>query len=188
MSSDRSATLVRFADLSPVPWRNGGGITREVAVQEDEDGFAWRISIADVAQGGAFSTFPGVDRTLVLCRGAGMVVDVAGRPHRLGPFDSVGFSGDADTSATLPNGPTVDLNVMTRRSSTSAQVSVEEVDGALTTQAGDCETAACVVLDGSFALSGGQSAYPLDTVLVTGPGEVALTGRGRVARITLTGS
>lgn len=188
MSSDRSATLVRFADLSRIPWRNGGGITREVAALEDQGGFAWRISIADVAQGGAFSTFPGIDRTLILCRGEAMVVEVDGRPHRLGLFDSVSFSGDAVTSATLPNGPTVDLNVMTRRSSTSAEVSVQEVDGALTAQADDGETVAVVVLDGSFALSGGQSAHPLDTVLVAGPGEVVLTGRGRVARITLTGS
>lgn len=188
MSPDRSAVLVRFDDLSPVPWRNGGGITREVAASEDPAGFAWRISIADVAQGGAFSAFPGVDRVLVLCRGAGMVVEVDGRPHRLGLFDSVRFSGDAVTSATLPDGPTVDLNVMTRRGTTSAQVVVEEVDGTLTVAAEAAGTVAAVVLDGTFVLSGGQSAQPLDTVLVAGPGELALTGRGRVARITLTGS
>ena len=187
MSPDRSPTVARFVDLIPIPWRNGGGITREVAALEDPVGFAWRISIADVAQSGAFSAFHGIDRVLVLCRGTGMVVDVDGEPHRLGLFDSVHFSGDAVTSATLPYGPTVDLNVMTSRGSTSARVSVEECDGALTVLADDGETVAVVVLDGSFALSGGPSVHPLDTVLVAGPGEFALTGRGRVARIMLTG-
>lgn len=189
MSPDRTATLVRFADLSPIPWRNGGGITREVAglgLEDDPVGFAWRISIADVAQGGAFSTFPGVDRVLVLCRGVGMVVVVDGRPHRLAPFDSLRFSGDAITSATLPDGPTVDLNVMTRRGRASAQVSVEELDGQLTARADEGETVAVVVLDGSFELPGGTSTHPLDTVLAAGPGELALAGRGRVVRIVLT--
>ena len=186
MSPERSPRLVRFADLSPVPWRNGGGITREVAAREDESGFAWRISIAEVSQGGAFSTFAGVDRVLVLCRGAGMEVEVGGHPHHLGLFDSVRFSGDAATSATLPHGPTLDLTVMTRRGATSARVSVEELDGGLSARAEAGEAAAVVLLEGSVALADGPRMLPLDTVLVAGPGDIALTGRGRVARIMLT--
>ena len=66
--------LVRRADLTPRPWKNGGGVTREIAAHPPEaglDGFDWRLSMADVASDGPFSAFPGIDRTLTVIEGAG---------------------------------------------------------------------------------------------------------------------
>ena len=52
--------------LRPVtPWKNGGGLTREVAAfpaNASMADFDWRISIADVAAAGPFSRFENVDR------------------------------------------------------------------------------------------------------------------------------
>jgi len=51
------------ADVTPVPWRNGAGTTRELASSAGPDGgFRWRISLADLARDAPFSSFPATDR------------------------------------------------------------------------------------------------------------------------------
>ncbi|WP_043201380.1 HutD/Ves family protein [Paraburkholderia acidipaludis] len=128
-------TLLRGADLVASPWKNGGGVTREIAAAPAAavvvgsapaggagaglDAFAWRVSVADVAQAGPFSRFDGVDRTLVLLEGAGMLLDEAGpaaRTHALTqPLDVARFAGEAAIEARLVDGPTRDFNLMVRR-------------------------------------------------------------------------
>jgi len=101
-----------------MPWKNGHGETLEIAASPagaSLDDFAWRISMARVTAAGPFSRFPGVDRTLVVLDGAGLVLDVAGREVQLGHGVPFSFDGDAATSARLVAGPIVDLNTMTRR-------------------------------------------------------------------------
>ena len=110
--------LVRRADLVPQPWKNGGGITREIAAHPLGAGmgdFAWRISIADVAQDGPFSAFPGIDRTLTVLDGRGLTLDFGGGAIRLQPGAPLSFPGEAPVTARLTDGPITDLNVMTRR-------------------------------------------------------------------------
>ena len=56
--------IIRFADLRSEPWRNGGGVTRELASHPQaasaQDGaWDWRVSIADVTKAGDFSAVPG---------------------------------------------------------------------------------------------------------------------------------
>lgn len=117
-------TLLRGADLVASPWKNGGGITREIALGGSPEAFAWRVSVADVAQAGPFSRFEGVARTLVLLDGAGMMLDQTGaaapdaaaRTHTLAkPLDVAHFDGEAPISARLIDGPTRDFNLMVRR-------------------------------------------------------------------------
>ncbi|WP_042295957.1 HutD/Ves family protein [Paraburkholderia bannensis] len=112
-------TLLRGADLVASPWKNGGGVTREIALGGSPEAFAWRVSVADVAQAGPFSRFDGVARTLVLLEGAGMVLDETGdnaRTHALmKPLDVARFDGEAPISARLIDGATRDFNLMVRR-------------------------------------------------------------------------
>lgn len=107
--------------IAPTPWKNGGGATREIAVWPPGaamESFAWRISVADIADDGPFSAFPGVDRQIALLEGAGVHLQAhddsfSHRLVRVGePF---AFSGDTAMHATLIDGPTRDFNVMTRR-------------------------------------------------------------------------
>jgi environmental stress-induced protein Ves len=103
---------LRAADRVPVPWRNGGGATREVATDGSEP-FLWRVSIADVASNGPFSLFSGYTRTITLVRGAGMRLTIDGIAHTIDqPYRMFQFSGDARTECELVNGAVVDLNVM----------------------------------------------------------------------------
>jgi len=63
--------ILRAADRVAVPWKNGGGFTREVAAyppQSDLGNFDWRVSLAEVRRGGPFSSFAGIDRHMaVIC-------------------------------------------------------------------------------------------------------------------------
>lgn len=102
-----------------MPWKNGGGVTVEIAISPENasvDNFDWRISTATVANDGPFSVFPGIDRTLSVLEGNGIVLDVDGADTVLTtttePFS---FAADAKSGARLIEGPITDLNVMTRR-------------------------------------------------------------------------
>ena len=106
--------------LPAVAWKNGGGSTRTVAVSPAGSGFddfVWRVSIAEVEQSGGFSLFPGVDRTILLLDGAGMVLERSdGVAHQLGtPFEPYAFRGEDVIEARLVDGASRDFNVMVRR-------------------------------------------------------------------------
>ncbi|MCY0856467.1 MULTISPECIES: HutD family protein [unclassified Cupriavidus] len=114
--------------LAAQPWKNGGGITREIAAWPPGagmDAFLWRVSVADIAADGPFSAFPGIDRQIVLLEGAGvrLQADNGSFDHRL---DTVGepfaFAGERGVQATLLDGTTRDFNVMTRRGRCRASV------------------------------------------------------------------
>jgi environmental stress-induced protein Ves len=103
-----------------MPWKNGGGVTTEIAVSPAGaalDDFDWRVSMARVESDGPFSGFDGVDRTLAVLEGEGIILDVAGRPAATVTKASapLSFPADVPTQAVLIAGPITDLNVMTRR-------------------------------------------------------------------------
>jgi uncharacterized protein len=46
---DRPApSLVRVAEIAPVAWRNGGGVTRELLAWPDPEDWLLRVSVADI--------------------------------------------------------------------------------------------------------------------------------------------
>jgi len=111
-----------------MPWKNGGGTTFEVALHpEDADwaSFVWRISIAQVERGGPFSSFAGIDRSLVVLAGQGMVLrGIRAHPIDVRLYDCVAFAGEATVDTELLGGPTRDFNLMTRRGVAQADVRV----------------------------------------------------------------
>jgi len=110
--------LIPYAGLSPVPWKNGGGSTTQIAVFPPDAGFEdfdWRISLATIAEDGAFSEFPGVERTLALVDGHGMTLEIDGEATLLSKADPVAvFDGESRVMAKLNRGASTDFNVMTR--------------------------------------------------------------------------
>ena len=112
--------LLRSAEYRRMPWKNGGGETREIAVSPIGAAFEtldWRISLASVAKHGPFSTFDGMDRTLCVIGGAGVELQVGDRsPITLYvTSEPYSFDGEVATSARLIDGPIEDLSVMSRR-------------------------------------------------------------------------
>jgi uncharacterized protein len=111
--------ILRAADYKTMPWKNGMGSTTEIAIHPADaklDTFDWRISMAQVASDGPFSSFAAIDRTLLVLEGNGLDLSVAEQPIVRIDRDTIhSFPGDQPTSASLVDGPIVDLNVMSRR-------------------------------------------------------------------------
>ncbi len=118
------------ADARRVPWRNGRGVTEEVALGPagatfEAGDFAWRVARAGVVADGPFSAFPGFDRVLVVTDGAGLRLVHGDAPAvTLAPRVAHRFRGDDVTSAALVAGPVRDLNVLARRGVCVAEVEV----------------------------------------------------------------
>ncbi|RYF38147.1 MAG: HutD family protein [Comamonadaceae bacterium] len=109
--------LVPLAQVPATPWRNGGGSTRELLAWPPSSGSDWRVrlSVAEVAQDGPFSSFPGVQRWFAVLDGAGVQLSLDGAVHGLdrasAPFE---FDGGAAVDCALTGGPTQDFNLMVR--------------------------------------------------------------------------
>ena len=133
-ASGAALELLPASARRAVPWKNGGGITREIACEPPAAGledFVWRVSSAEVARAGPFSAFAGVERTLCVLEGE-LTLEVHGRAAvQLGacsePFV---FPGDVAAHGIPRDGTVLDLNVMTRRDRCRARVTrVEGVRG-----------------------------------------------------------
>lgn len=99
--------------VSPRPWRNGCGRTRELVAGPGDRAWRWRVSLADIEADGPFSAFPGVRRWFAVVRGGGVELAFDGETRRLGPDDDpIAFDGAAAPGCRLPGGPTRDLNLM----------------------------------------------------------------------------
>lgn len=123
-----SATRFALADIVPTPWKNGGGATREIAcwpAGTGLDSFDWRISVATIAADGAFSVFAGIDSSITLLSGDGVLLHGEHGTHRLDqPLVPFAFAGETPIRATLLGGASEDFNVMTRRGRCRADVKV----------------------------------------------------------------
>lgn len=177
-------SVLRFDDLVPVPWKNGMGITREIAVTPagaSMESFLWRVSIADVDTASPFSSFPGVDRTIVLLDGDGFTMTLDGsQQHALTqPCVPFAFAGEARVDVTLAGGATRDFNLMVRRGAHRGAVDAVE----LTAPATLSDHCVLVHLARGKAHIDGQALLPGDTWL--GRGHVVPEPRCLLLVVTL---
>jgi uncharacterized protein len=110
--------VIRGHDLKSRPWKNGQGVTTEIAIhpqgaQLDDLDFSWRISRAEIRSDGPFSKFPGYNRWLVVLGPDSLTLNGVHR-EKLVPFQ---FAGDEATDARLVGeaGLTCDLGLIFRR-------------------------------------------------------------------------
>ncbi|GAB3931833.1 HutD family protein [Kribbella albertanoniae] len=171
--------VLRRADQPSVPWKNGLGITYEVARSEGAD-FDWRLSFAEVERPGPFSSFPGVDRIITLAAGEQLALTMPGGDvHVLWPYEPFAFPGEAEVHGD-PSGSTINLNVMTRRGRATAAVACQRIAGEENVHGADF----LAVLDGSLAVDG-VVLGPRDVVCDPSDG-LTVTGNGVVAVVSIS--
>ena len=117
MMSRMSVRVIRSADYVETPWKNGGGVTHEIARSDESSEPDWRISLATIDRDGPFSDFTGYDRTIVPLDGGGFELsfddgETVVLDRRCVPFR---FAGEKKAQCRLLDGRSRDLNAMTLR-------------------------------------------------------------------------
>ena len=146
-------------DFLTSPWKNGGGITNEIARAEEAGRLLWRLSIAEVASDGPFSRFEGLARILTVIEGAGLQLGMPTGTVAALPKRPVAFSGDIAVDCMLKNGAVRDFNVIYDPDRIEASVRLLEGserpqahDGGLLALTGEIEVGRVTLPAGSLAL------------------------------------
>jgi uncharacterized protein len=117
--------ILKSQNFLRMPWKNGGGMTHEIARLGDGDDFLWRLSIADVAVSGAFSLFPKHQRILTVFEGHGIALRGVDEELLALPLQPQRFSGATQIDGVLVDGPCRDFNVIFDAQQFSCDVEVK---------------------------------------------------------------
>ena len=146
MNEPLDGHTIALADVPSSPWKNGGGITRELIAWPNAQDWVWRLSVAEVQRNGPFSRFDGVQRWFAVLAGAGVrltLTDPAQRQsaHALTPHSApFCFDGATPVDCDLLDGATQDFNLMVRHD--QARAHMQRVNGELShTTAAACTLA-----------------------------------------------
>ncbi|MBE3023943.1 HutD/Ves family protein [Janthinobacterium sp. BJB1] len=157
------ATFIPHECLRAAPWKNGGGSTMEIAISPPAAGlmeFDWRISLATITASGPFSSFPGIDRSLMLVDGDSvqLTLDGARKVTLSAAQPMLWFPGEAAVVAQV-RGPTTDFNVMTRRDRCRHQL--EKITAPAKLARRSATTLLFVAGDGAVLARGGGQQFAL---------------------------
>lgn len=117
MPKSRLASIIPAKALKDVPWKNGGGSTREIFIfpansSLEKADFMWRLSAADVKAQGPFSTFPDHERLLTLTSGTEVLLEFPDLRRALKFGQVIRFNGELEVEAVLTAGPVSDLGLI----------------------------------------------------------------------------
>lgn len=178
------------------PWKNGGGITLDIADATAPgadpsgwEGMVWRLGRTAIVQPGPFSDLTGYERLQAVIVGSGLVLEgSSGEIDLRRPFTPVRYDGGLPLVSRLENGPVEVVNLIVDRALCSADLVVPMPGEAVPLAPaihilyapGEAVTARCGGEE--IAVPGGH-ALRIDT-----EGEIALTvegGRALLATIRL---
>lgn len=173
--------IIRRSKFKTVPWKNGGGITHEVAKAKVGGKLQWRLSLAEVDSDEPFSLFPGLARILTVIDGEGMDLRDASAAiaHDVPPLTPVHFSGDDQLHGILRSGKCLDFNLIydPQRFSGSMQVVSGE-------NRSDDLTGGILCLNGTISC-GGEDLHRHDFVFVERGDSVHFTADSRAIHVRL---
>jgi uncharacterized protein len=160
--------IIRFTDLQQTPWKNGGGITREIAIERAGDALIWRLSIADVGVDGPFSKFEGLSRILTVIEGHGMELIGHDATLQADYAVPVSFDGALEIQSRLKDGPLRDLNLIYDPSFCTGHAQVIPTASKHSVDAKRGRTIALHCIAGTVALGETELLYKGDTALIEG--------------------
>jgi environmental stress-induced protein Ves len=121
------------ADYRRTPWKNGGGITVDIA----EDGDVWRFGRTPITAPGPFSDYAGFDRLQVLVAGRGLVLQTPdGEIDVRTPLKPVRFAGETPIVSRLESGPVEVVNLIGARAKVRIDLQVLQAGASLGRGAG----------------------------------------------------
>jgi len=168
-------TLLDPSQFRRTPWKNGGGITVDIA----EHGDVWRFGRTPITTAGPFSDYAGFDRLQVLVAGRGLVLDTPdGEIDVRIPFKPVRFAGETPIVSRLEAGPVEVVNLIGARAKVRLALDVQTAGSTLNMEAG---THLAYAAQGAAMLevNGKPQELALDHALrveTSGPSMIACTG------------
>lgn len=115
----RAIKILKPSDYQTTSWKNGGGVTTQIAIYPPEatlDNFLWRLSSAQISQAGPFSKFEGHQRFLAILHGEGLNLKIDDHSKVLRTDDVISFHGKEAASCELLSTEVRDLNLILDRS------------------------------------------------------------------------
>ena len=161
-------------DYRRTPWKNGGGVTIDIAEQDN----AWRFGRTPITAPGPFSDYSGFDRAQVLVSGNGLVLQTPdGEIDVRTPFKPVRFAGETAITSRLESGPVEVVNLIGNRATVRIDLQVLRAGAAIGRSAG---THIVYAADGPVALAIDRASHRLaaDHALridLPSPGMIACT-------------
>ncbi|MBV8412676.1 MAG: HutD family protein [Alphaproteobacteria bacterium] len=177
-------TTLSPADYRRIPWKNGGGVTVDIAF----DGDVWRFSRTPITAAGAFSDYTGYDRLQVLIVGSGLVLETPdGEIDLRQPFRPVRFAGETPIASRLEAGPVEVVNLLGDRARVRLDLAVMIAGDTQRLGAG-LHLAYCPAGQSVLRLSGKDHELAADEALRIEHGEGALATlvAGQVIRGSVT--
>lgn len=99
-----------------LPWKNGGGVSVDIAWDRETDGETWRLGRTPITAPGPFSDYSGNDRLQVLVAGRGLVLKTPdGEIDVRQAFRPVRFAGETPITSHLESGPVEVVNLIGQR-------------------------------------------------------------------------
>lgn len=117
-------TLLDPANYRRTPWKNGGGVTIDIAGEHRPeadpagwDSMIWRFGRTRIERPGPFSDLSGYDRILAVVEGSGLVLHPKGQAalDARRPFQPVRFPGEWAIASELTEGPVGVINLLADR-------------------------------------------------------------------------
>jgi uncharacterized protein len=167
--------LIRFRDIAAAPWKNGLGLTWEIAIDATptaNNPFRWRISRARITETCLFSAYPGVRRWLALALGGALEIRIdAMPPHTLERSGQwLAFDGGALVESVPLDGVVEDFNLMVAEPALDAEILHRPLTGSMVLLPEADTITVFHLLDGRAELQGerAQRIGPADTLLIRG--------------------
>ncbi len=123
-------TLIQTEKLPLQPWKNGLGVTTEIAIHPTgadfkKNDFHWRVSSALITGDNTFSQFTGYNRLLFILSGHGLILNksktiINGESHR--------FLGEDAVECSLVKGSVLDLGVIFNRNRYRSEMDVIAIE------------------------------------------------------------
>jgi environmental stress-induced protein Ves len=173
--------LIPQSSFTPVPWKNGGGITNEALREPPGPGpYRWRVSVAQIGTPGPFSSFAGYHRTMALLAGGGVRLSFAdgGKLDLLQPGDLVEFDGAIATDCELLAGPCTDLNLIVSTAIPRPAARVEELKASCAVRGEHGRTVLLFAVRGAFVVTGDRREVTLrqwDLAVLAPDDEISLS-------------
>ncbi len=155
--------LLDPAHYRRTPWKNGGGVTIDIAAAYRAGGDAagwnnmlWRFGRTRIERPGPFSDLSGYDRVLAVIEGRGLVLHPRDRAplEAREPFVPVRFPGEWAIASDLTDGPVGVLNLIADRARYAIDLEFPAVGAAATVWGAAC---IALALDDAVLEFGGRT-------------------------------